>query len=83
MEDAGFVNVAVVDMKMPISPWPKDKRLKEAGGFMMLSIMEDLAGLSLAVFTRLLGWERIELDLFLTEVKKEWKRKDIHAYWPL
>jgi len=83
MEHAGFVNVAAVDMKMPISPWPMDKRLKEAGAFVMLSAMEDITGASLAVFTRLLGWQRIEVDLFLTEVKKEWKRKDIHAYWPL
>jgi hypothetical protein len=49
----------------------------------MLSILEDLSGMSLAVFTRLLGWDRIELELFLQEVRKEWKRKDVHAYWPL
>lgn len=49
----------------------------------MLSILDDLTGMSLAVFTRLLGWERIELELFLQDVKKEWKRKDVHAYWPL
>lgn len=48
----------------------------------MLSIIEDLSGMSLAVFTRLLGWNLIELELFLADVKAEWKRKGIHAYWP-
>lgn len=30
MEEAGFINVNVVEMKLPIAPWPKEKRLKDA-----------------------------------------------------
>lgn len=30
MEEAGFINVNVIEMKLPIAPWPKEKRLKEA-----------------------------------------------------
>lgn len=83
MEDAGFVNVGVVEMKLPMSPWNQDKKSKEAGGFAMLSMMEDLSGMSLAVFTRLLGWDPLELEIFLAHVKREWKNKTIHGYWPL
>lgn len=82
-EEAGFVNVHVVDLKWPIGPWPAEKRLKEAGAFAMISMLEELAGLSLAVFTRILGWTKEELELFLVDVKKEWKTKGIHAYWPM
>jgi hypothetical protein len=32
MEEAGFINVNVVEMKLPLAPWPKDKKLKDAVG---------------------------------------------------
>lgn len=64
-------------------PWPKDKRLKDAGSYAMLSCLDDLSGMSIAVFTRLLGWSNVETELFLAEVKKDWMRKGVHAYWPL
>jgi hypothetical protein len=83
MEDAGFINVRVIDFKFPLSPWARDRKLKQAGGFAMLSMMDDLSGISLAVFTRLLGWHQIELELFLTRVKQDWRKSSIHAYWPL
>lgn len=82
-EDAGFINVHVTDYKWPIGPWPADKRLKEAGALAMVSMLEELTGLSVAVFTRLLGWSIEELEVFLIDVKKEWKMKGIHGYWPM
>lgn len=82
-EEAGFVNVTVVNMKLPIGPWAKEKRFKDAGSYAMLSCLEDLTGVSLAVFIRILGWERVELELFLGDFKKDWMKKGVHAYWPL
>jgi hypothetical protein len=83
MEDAGFVNVQTVDLKWPMSPWSSDRKLKEAGAFAKMSITHDLSGVSLAVFTRLLGWSVAELEDFLEKVEEEWEREDIHGYWPL
>lgn len=54
MEAAGFVNIGVMKVKLPMSPWSSNKKLKEAGAF-CLSMMDDLSGMSLAIFTRLLG----------------------------
>lgn len=50
--------------------------------------MQALSALSLAIFTRPkaengLGWSVEELDALLVEVKKEFKDKTIHAYWPM
>lgn len=56
MEKAGFVNVQSVDLKLPMSPWNEDPKLKDAGAFAMTSMMDDMSGMSMAVFTRLLGW---------------------------
>ena len=45
--------------------------------------MEDLSGISLALFTRVLGWDVIELELYLKDVKAEWHKKGVHAYYPM
>jgi hypothetical protein len=36
LEDAGFVDVHVADVKQPFGPWPKDKRMKQVGAMAML-----------------------------------------------
>ena len=42
-----------------------------------------LDGLNSAVYTRVLGWTKEELDLLLVKVRRELKDKSIHAYWPM
>jgi hypothetical protein len=42
-----------------------------------------LSGLSVAVFTRVLGWSIEELELFLVEVKRDMKDTKIHSYFPM
>jgi hypothetical protein len=49
----------------------------------MLSMLEHMSGLSIAGFTRYLGMDRTEVEVFLTQVRKEWKKKGMHGYWPL
>lgn len=83
MEAAGFVNVQVIDLKWPMAPWSKDPKLREAGQLMKISMLSDLHGMSLAAFTRFLGWKVQDLEALLRQVEHEWQRKDIHGYWPL
>jgi hypothetical protein len=42
-----------------------------------------LSGLSMAVFTRGLGWTKEELEVFLVEVRKSMKNTKIHGYYPM
>jgi hypothetical protein len=48
-------------------------------------VLEDLGpgleGLSMALFTRILGWTKEETDVFLAGVRKDMKNTKIHAYW--
>jgi len=37
-------------------------------GFIVLSAVADLTGMSMVIFNRMLGWERIELEVFVAEV---------------
>ena len=83
MEAAGFVNVEFREYKLPIGPWPKDPKLKEVGLFQLAGMLEGIDGLTLALWTRFLGWDEQEITVFLAKVKAEFKRASIHSFWPL
>lgn len=48
-------------------------------------VLEDLGpgleGLSMGLFTRILGWSKEETDIFLATVRRDMKDTKIHAYW--
>jgi hypothetical protein len=70
-------------LKLPVGPWPKDKRLKNVGLFEMVNMDEGLESLSLMLFTRALKWTREEVLMFLMDVRKATKDKSIHSYYHL
>jgi hypothetical protein len=41
------------------------------------------SGLSLALFTRALGWSADQVEVFLVDVRKAMRNKAIHSYWPV
>ena len=85
MQAAGFVDVQTVEWKWPMSPWSfkADRKLAEAGFYAMMSMTADLEGLSQHIFTKMLGWDIMDLKNLIVKVDEEWHREDIHGYWPL
>ncbi|KAG8349737.1 hypothetical protein FVEN_g12080 [Fusarium venenatum] len=83
MEEVGFKNVTLRVYKWPQNRWPKDKKYKELGSWTLENISSGLEAISNALFTRVLGWSKPELDVFLTDVRKDIKNTSIHAYWPV
>lgn len=83
MEDAGFINVTIRPYKFPMGPWPKDKRLRQSGIFLLVGMFEGLQGLSVRTFTHGLGWSVPEMEALLMEVRNEFKSKRIHSYLPV
>lgn len=49
----------------------------------MCENMGSLSGLSLALFTRGLGWDPRALEVFLVDVRKDTKDRSKHSYWPV
>jgi hypothetical protein len=80
MEEAGFVNIEVKEFKLPIGPWSNDRSLKEPGLLCLISMLDGLSGISAGLFTRYLGWDMNQLEVFLSAVRAEWKQKKIHTY---
>ncbi|PUU75092.1 S-adenosyl-L-methionine-dependent methyltransferase [Tuber borchii] len=81
VQEAGFINVYCEVYKLPLSPWPKDSKLKEIGAFNLVNMLEGLEALSLALFTRVLGWSIEEVMAFLPSVRQDIKRRDMHLLW--
>jgi len=62
-EEAGFVDVQEKVIKMPMNPWPRDKKLKELGRMQERNLLEGLSAWSLAHFSRVFGWSKTEIEV--------------------
>lgn len=82
MRDVGFVDVVLRPFKIPIGKWPLDPQLKEAGMLQQVAMLEGVESLSLAIFTRCLGWSPERVQAFLTEVRNDFRKKKTYTYWP-
>ncbi|KAH9218270.1 S-adenosyl-L-methionine-dependent methyltransferase [Leptodontidium sp. 2 PMI_412] len=81
LEAIGFVDVVETKYIWPSNRWPKDRKLKELGAWQLENLISGIEAFSMAIFTRVLGWTKLEVDIFLGNVKKEMKDTRIHVYW--
>jgi SAM-dependent methyltransferase len=81
MQDAGYVDIHEHISKIPLGPWPRDKRLKRIGGFWLANWLAGLPGFSYKIFsTEGLRWSREEIEVMLAEVRKAAAMKEVHSY---
>lgn len=83
LETAGFTDIEIHDFKLPIGPWPKQKRLRDAGLLQLSAMLEGIEGLSLRLLKFYDGWTLDELKILLAKVRADLKDPACHAYWPL
>lgn len=83
MTEVGFVEVDEKPFKWPINRWPKEKRFKELGEWSKSNTTDLVEGLTMALFTRVLGWTAEEVQVFLVDVRKDLNNPKIHAYWSM
>ncbi|XP_044716440.1 methyltransferase domain-containing protein [Hirsutella rhossiliensis] len=81
--DVGFTNVTQSLYKWPTNSWPKERKFKEIGIWTYENLGNGASGLSMALFTRALGWKSEEVEVFLVDVRKQMRDRSIHAYWPI
>ncbi|KAJ5978933.1 hypothetical protein N7501_002275 [Penicillium viridicatum] len=80
MKKAGFVNVREDVLKLPQSPWPKDPKLKELGQYHQLNMLEAMPIYTYALFSRVLGWTRAEIEGLLAGIRMELRDTSYHLY---
>lgn len=58
-------------------------RYKKLGAWTLENFGSALEALSMAAFTRVLGWTRDEVNVFLIDVRNDLKNKSYHSYCPV
>ncbi|KAL6401347.1 hypothetical protein AUP68_15216 [Ilyonectria robusta] len=83
MEAAGFVDVQQEVFKFPIGPWPKDPKLKEIGTWQYWQELQVVESYTHGIYSRVLGWDNIEIEVFKAKVKNDFRNPAIHIYLPV
>ncbi|KAK0380541.1 methyltransferase domain-containing protein [Colletotrichum limetticola] len=82
LEDAGFEDVQGRQEKWPISPWQqKDLKQRELGICCREGTLESLEPICMALFTRVLGWSRVQVLVFCAGVREELIHQRVHGYF--
>jgi hypothetical protein len=80
---AGFVNVVHKRYRVPIGPWARDATLKEVGGWNMRQVLNGLEGLSMRLYTGVLGWKEEDIRGLLGRVRRDLADPRVHALFDL
>ncbi|KAK2782753.1 hypothetical protein FQN53_009614 [Emmonsiellopsis sp. PD_33] len=83
VRDAGFKDVVVRRIRVPVGRWPKDERLKTVGTWNLLQVIDGMEGFSMALFSRILGWSPDAIQNFVAEVVKDLRNPKMHAQFDL
>ena len=80
MEEAGFEDIHQEWFKVPVGPWPKERKMKELGAMFMINMLQGIEGWSTILMTQILGWELDKTKEFIDEVKQCIRNKKVHSY---
>ncbi|KAF0316929.1 methyltransferase domain-containing protein [Colletotrichum asianum] len=81
MQAIGFEDIRTTRVVFPVSPWPKDDRLRELGKWNLYQLLPGLEALTLGLLTRALGWSKPEVLVLCAHVRRDLQDTNIHAYW--
>ena len=80
LQEQGYINLRSETLKWALGDWPKGQKEKEIGRWTLTNLMEGLSGVSMALFTRHLGWTKDAVEEFLVDVKKQIQDPSSHVY---
>ena len=81
--EQGFENVEEFIFKIPISPWPKNPRLKKVGAVEMMNVLGGARGFMQRGWTSSLGMSLEELEMAIHRMRKELPTNKMHVWLPL
>ena len=80
MEEAGFEHIVERNFHLPCGGWSSDPRLKEVGQYNLAFMDESLEGFALFLLKEVMGWEYIEIQLFVAKMRKACRDSSIRPY---
>jgi hypothetical protein len=67
-------------LQVPLSPWPRDPKLKEIGQYMQAQNLEAVESYGLALLTRVLGWDAHRTQALMAGVRHDLRNRNYHLY---
>ncbi|KAL2796124.1 S-adenosyl-L-methionine-dependent methyltransferase [Aspergillus keveii] len=80
LQDEGFVDIDHQIVGLPLSEWHQDEHERKVARWYNLAFLESIENMSLALFSRVLGWPLDNIKELAQNVQKEAYNKNIHAY---
>ena len=80
LEDLGCVNVVESRQHVGLNPWMRGARNKQLAALLGRDMCHGLESMSMALFTRVLGWEADRVRELVERAKKDIMDPKIHAY---
>ncbi|TQN64788.1 Secondary metabolism regulator LAE1, partial [Colletotrichum shisoi] len=81
--DRGFEDVQETIYKWPTNTWPRDKTMKDIGGWGLANLDSFLESAALGTLTNIKGWSREEVLVLCAQARKEMRDPRIHVWWPV
>ncbi|KAF4888197.1 Secondary metabolism regulator LAE1 [Colletotrichum fructicola] len=81
LQRAGFVDIRRRTARWPFNTWPQHPKLKEIGRWHCANLEMGLEGFSMALLTRVKGWDPAEVSALCDEARKEVRNMNMHGYW--
>ncbi|KAF4857281.1 Secondary metabolism regulator LAE1 [Colletotrichum siamense] len=83
LQRAGFVDIRRRTARWPFNTWPQHPKLKEIGRWHCANLEMGLEGFSMALLTRVKGWDPAEVSALCDEARKEVRNTSMHGYWKI
>ncbi|KAF5020048.1 hypothetical protein F66182_7929 [Fusarium sp. NRRL 66182] len=83
LENAGFEDIVERVLKVPMNPWPKDKRLKEIGAFELSHFRDTVSSVFSRGYEQILGGDPVDLQVLLAKAQREVLNPNMHSWLPL
>ncbi|KAJ0327634.1 hypothetical protein COL5a_005602, partial [Colletotrichum fioriniae] len=83
MRNAGFVDIVEKSWPIPIGGWASDPKLKEVGAVNLQYIDQSLEGFGTFLLRQMMGWEDVEILVFMSEMRKALRDLKLQTYFTL
>jgi hypothetical protein len=83
LKETGFTDVVCKIVKVPISPWPKDPKLKQIGKYFQFQQLQGFQSYVPQLLTKVLGWSNDEVRVLIAHAGAELKNLSVHQYGKL
>ena len=83
LTEIGFVNVTEKKFAVPCNGWARGDEQKIRGHLMMTNLLEVAQGITMSICTKVWGWTKEEVEVFLVDVRAALRDRANHGFVPM